>query len=137
MRGGILDFIITNPGVYNINKDDMRILAVLSTLPDSSKTYDGAPLIGDFGIDMGMKNLSPMGWDWWLVKKGTPEGVVAKLNDAMGKVMNSEEVQNKLLAMGYVPTLFSPDQYEEIVGPVADELQSAIDALAWEQEQLK
>ena len=37
-----------------------------------------------------------------------PEDVVAKLNDAMGKVMNSEEVQNKLLAMGYVPTLFSP-----------------------------
>ncbi|WP_321338791.1 tripartite tricarboxylate transporter substrate binding protein [uncultured Cohaesibacter sp.] len=137
MRGGILDFMITNPGVYNINKEDMRILAVLSTLPDSSKTYDGAPLIGEFGIDMGMKNLSPMGWNWWLVKKGTPEDVVAKLRDAMGKVMNSEAVQSKLLGMGYVPTLFAPEQYDEIVGPVAEELQSAIDALAWEQDQLK
>lgn len=137
MRGGILDFMITNPGVYNINKEDMRILAVLSTLPDSSKTYDGAPLIGSFGIDMGMKNLSPMGWNWWLVKKGTPDDVVAKLRDVMGRVVNSDAVQGKLLSMGYVPTLFSPEQYEAIVGPVAEELQSAVDALTWEQEQLK
>ena len=112
-------------------------MPVLSTLPDSSKTYDGAPLIGEFGIDMGMKNLSPMGWNWWLVKKGMPEDIVSKLRDAMGKVINSEEVQNKLLGMGYVPTKFSPEQYEEIVGPVAEELQGAIDALSWEKEQLK
>nr|WP_319390016.1 tripartite tricarboxylate transporter substrate binding protein [uncultured Cohaesibacter sp.] len=137
MRGGILDFMITNPGVYTINKQDMRILAVLSTLPDSSKTYDGAPLIGEFGIDMGMKNLSPMGWDWWLVKKGTPDDVVARLRDAMGKAINSEEVQSKLLGMGYVPTKFAPDQYEAIVGPVAEEIQGAIDALAWEKQKLE
>lgn len=136
LRGGILDFIVINPGVYTVNKDDVKVLAVLSTLEQSSDTYDGAPLIGTFGIDMGMSNLSPMGWHWWLVRKETPDDVVAKLREAMGAAMNDEAVQNRLLAMGYVPTLFSPEQYEEIVGPVQSELQGAIDAIAWEAEQL-
>lgn len=136
LRGGILDFIVINPGVYTVNKDDVKVLAVLSTLEQSSETYDGAPLIGTFGIDMGMSNLSPMGWHWWLVRKETPDDVVATLREAMGAAMNDEAVQSRLLAMGYVPTLFSPEQYEEIVGPVQSELQGAIDAIAWETEQL-
>ncbi|TGD41439.1 tripartite tricarboxylate transporter substrate binding protein [Pseudotabrizicola sediminis] len=136
LRGGILDFIVINPGVYNINKDDVKILSVLSTLDRSSETYGGAPLIGAAGIDMGMSNLSPMGWDWWLVHKETPADVVATLQAAMGEVVNDPTVQKKLLDMGYVPTLFSPDQYQEIVGPVAKELQGGIDAISWEKEKL-
>ena len=46
------------------------------------------------------------------------------------------QMQTRLLNMGYVPTLFSPDQYEEIVGPVTEQLQGGIDAIDWEQEQL-
>ncbi|WP_185804000.1 Bug family tripartite tricarboxylate transporter substrate binding protein [Pontivivens nitratireducens] len=136
LRSGILDFIVINPGVYTVNKDSVKILGVLSTLERSSETYGGAPLIGSFGLDMGMTDLSPMGWNWWLVRSDTPEGVVATLREAMGTVMNDEETQNRLLEMGYVPTLFSPEQYEEIVGPVAEQLQGGIDAIAWEKEQL-
>jgi tripartite-type tricarboxylate transporter receptor subunit TctC len=136
LRSGILDFIVINPGVYTVNKDSVKILGVLSTLERSSETYGGAPLIGSFGLDMGMTDLSPMGWNWWLVRSDTPEDVVATLREAMGTVMNDEETQNRLLEMGYVPTLFSPEQYEEIVGPVADQLQGGIDAIAWEKEQL-
>lgn len=136
LRGGILDFMVINPGVYNINKDDVKILAVLSTLDRSSETYDGAPLIGASGIDMGMSNLSPMGWNWWLVRKDTPADIVATLQEAMGAVMNDEGIQSQLLDMGYVPTLFAPEQYEEIVGPVAEQLQGGMDAIAWETERL-
>lgn len=136
LRGGILDFMVINPGVYKVNKDDVKILAVLSTLDRSSDTYDGAPLIGASGIDMGMSNLSPMGWNWWLVRKDTPAEIVATLQEAMGAVINDEAIQTKLLEMGYVPTLFAPEQYEEIVGPVTEQLQSGIEAIAWEKEQL-
>lgn len=136
LRGGILDFIVINPGVYKVNKDDVKILAVLSTLDRSSATYDGAPLIGASGIDMGMSNLSPMGWNWWLVRKETPADVVARLQETMGAVVNDEAIQQKLLDMGYVPTLFAPEQYEEIVGPVTEQLQGGIDAIAWEKENL-
>ncbi|WP_299653959.1 tripartite tricarboxylate transporter substrate-binding protein [uncultured Jannaschia sp.] len=137
LRSGILDFIVINPGVYRVNKDDVDILAVLSTLDRSSETYDGAPLIGSLGIDMGMTDLSPMGWDWWLVSNDTPDDVVTTLQDAMGAALAREDVQQKLLDMGYVPTLYGPERYDEIVGPVEEQLSGAVDAIAWEVERMQ
>ena len=45
--------MVINTVVYAINKDDVDILAVLSDFGAASETYDGAPLIGDLGIDTG------------------------------------------------------------------------------------
>ena len=137
LRGGILDFVVINPGVYNTNKDEVRVLAVLSELEGASKIYGGAPRVEDFGIELGMRGLAPMGWNWWLVRKDTPEEVVAKLREAMGKAVNRDDVKQKLLAMGYVPLGYSPDQYDDIVGPVADDLKSGVDAIEWEKQKLK
>ena len=137
MRGGILDFIVINPGVYATNKDDVRILAVLSELEEASKTYGGAPRVQDFGIDLGMKGLAPMGWNWWLVAKDTPDDVVEKLRAAMGKAVARPDIKQKLLDMGYVPLGYGPDQYDAIVGPVAADLKAGIDAIAWEKQKLQ
>ncbi len=136
VRSGVLDFMVINTGVYAINKDDVDILAVLSDFGAASDTYGGAPLIGEFGIDTGMTGLSTMGWNWWLVEKGTPEDVVARLREAMGTALAREEVQQRLIGMGFVPTLQSPEEYEAVVGPIADQIGGAIDAIAWERERL-
>ena len=136
LRGGIMDFIVINPGVYQTNKEAIKILAVLSDLKDSSKTYDGAPLVQDFGVKLGMTGLAPMGWDWWLVRKDTPDDVLAKLRDAMGKALAKPQVHDKLLSMGYVPLGYGPEKYDEIVGPVAADLKSGIDAIAYEKKML-
>jgi tripartite-type tricarboxylate transporter receptor subunit TctC len=137
LRGGVLDFMVINPGVYASNKDEVRVLAVLSELERASETYGGAPRVQDFGIDLGMKGLAPMGWNWWLVRKETPQDVVARLQEAMGKALAREDIQQKLLGMGYVPLGFGPEVYEEIVGPVAADLKSGVDAIAWEKEKLQ
>ncbi|MDF0599378.1 tripartite tricarboxylate transporter substrate-binding protein [Psychromarinibacter sp. C21-152] len=137
LRGGVLDFMVINPGVYAANKDDVRVLAVLSELEGASETYDGAPRVQDFGIELGMTGLAPMGWNWWLVRKETPDDVVAKLREAMGAALARDEVNQRLLDMGYVPLGYGPDQYEEIVAPVASDLKSGIDAIAWEKEKLQ
>jgi len=137
LRGGILDFIVANPGFYTTNKQDMKIIAVLSELQKASETYDGAPLVQDFGIELGMKGLAPTGWNWWLVRKETPEATVTKLRGAMGKALARPDVQQKILNMGFVPLGFGPEQYAETVGPVAADLQSGIDAIAWEKQKLQ
>ena len=136
LRGGVLDFVVLNPGVYKTNKDDIKVLAVMSELDRSSEVYGGAPKVKDFGIDLGMKGLAPMGWNWWLVRKETPPDVVAKLRDAMGKALAKDDVQKRLIDMGYVPLGYSPDQYDDILAPVATDLQHGIDAIAWEKDQL-
>ncbi|WP_289150588.1 tripartite tricarboxylate transporter substrate-binding protein [uncultured Salipiger sp.] len=133
MRGGILDVMITNPGVGSVNKDDMKVLAVLFDMEDASATYGGAALVGSFDIDIGVADLSPSGWNGWLVRKDTPEDIVTKLRDAMEAALKRDEGRQRLLDIGDVPTGFSPDQYEEIVGTAAGELehgQAARPALA-------
>lgn len=136
VRSGLLDFMVINTGVYAINKADVDILVVLSDFGAASETYDGAPLLSEFGIDTGMTGLATMGWNWWLVRKETPDDVVATLREAMGAALAREDTQARLIAMGFVPTLLAPDTYEATVGPIANQIQNAIDAIAWEQEQL-
>ncbi|WP_114284016.1 Bug family tripartite tricarboxylate transporter substrate binding protein [Candidatus Halocynthiibacter alkanivorans] len=131
LRGGVFDFIITNPGTYKANKDNVRVLAVLSELEEVVAIYDGAPRVQDYGYDLGMSGLSPMGWNWWLVRKDTPADVVETLRTAMAAALARDDVQEKLLNLGYVPTNYGPDQYDEIVGAVGAELQSGIDAIEW------
>lgn len=80
-----------------------------------------------------MADLSPSGWNGWLVRKDTPEDVVTRLRDAVEAALKREDGRQRLLDMGDVPTGFSPDQYEEILSAVAGELehgQAARPALA-------
>ncbi len=137
LRGGILDFVVINPGVFEVNRDQVNVLAVLSELEEASATYDGAPRVADFDIDLGMTGLAPMGWNWWLVHPDTPEERVEVLRDAMGAALAREDVQQRLLDMGYVSLMHGPGEYEEVVGSAADELQGGIDAISWESEQLE
>lgn len=136
VRGGILDFMVINTGVYKINAADVDILVVLSDFGAASETYGGAPLLSEYGIDTGMTGLSTMGWNWWLLRKDTPADVVAKMQEAMGAALAREDIQARLIEMGYVPTLLGPDVYAETVGPIAEQIQGGIDAIAWEQEKL-
>lgn len=137
VRSGILDFVVINTGVYAINKDQVDILVVLSDFGAASDTYDGAPLLSEFDIDTGMSGLSTMGWNWWLVRKETPEDVVKELRRAMGAALARDDVQKRLVDMGYVPTLQAPEDYEAVVGPIAEQIQSGIDAIAWEKSKLE
>ncbi|MBD3624506.1 MAG: tripartite tricarboxylate transporter substrate binding protein [Rhodobacteraceae bacterium] len=136
VRGGILDFMVINTGVYAINKDDVDILAVLSDFGAASDTYGGAPLVGEFGIDIEMTGLSTMGWNWWLVEEGTPDDVVETLRSAMGAALAREDIQQKLIDMGYVPTLQAPETYNDVVGPIAEQISAGIDAIDWEKGKL-
>lgn len=136
VRGGILDFMVINTGVYKINAADVDILVVLSDFKAASETYGGAPLLSEYGIDIGMSGLSTMGWNWWLVRKDTPADIVTQMQDAMGAALARDDIQARLIDMGYVPTLLGPDVYIETVGPIAEQIQGGIGAIAWEQEKL-
>jgi tripartite-type tricarboxylate transporter receptor subunit TctC len=115
----------------------MRVEVVLSELADVQKIYEGAKRAEDYGVDIGITGLAPMGWNWWLVKPGTPEDRVAKLREAMGQALADPEVRERILQIGFVPTDYGPDQYLEVCTSVRDQLKSAMDAITWEKEELQ
>lgn len=136
LRGGLLDFTFNNPITYASNKDAFAPLAVMNTREDLRPLFDDAPLVESFGIDMELPGLAPSGWAWWVMKDGTPPEVIATLNDAMAKALAKPDVQEKLADLGFPASLYTPEQYDEIVGPVGAALKSAQDAIAWEDKML-
>ena len=133
----VLDFAFVNVGNYRSNPDKVKILLVLSELESSKKAYDGAPTIGEIGVDLGLSNLGPMGWTWWIVNPDTPDDVTEKLRGAMERAMARPEVIEAVEAIGFVPLSWDHTRYEEIVGGVDAQLNSMGNALAWEEDELK
>jgi tripartite-type tricarboxylate transporter receptor subunit TctC len=137
LRGGLLDWVIVNPGVYKGNKDHLRILAVLSEDDDAVDLYDGAPKVSDFGVDIGLSGLAQMGWTWFVVKAGTPDEVVTRLRKAMSASLNNPVVQQKIADIGFLPLDYTSDDYEQIVGQVDKDLRDAMTGVQWLRDELK
>ena len=133
----VLDFAFVNVGNYRSNPDKVKILLVLSELASSKKAYDGAPTIGELGVDLGLSNLGPMGWTWWIVNPNTPDDVTETLRGAMERAMARPEVIEAVEAIGFVPLDWDHTMYEEIVGGVDSQLSAMGNALSWEEEELK
>ncbi|NDR56187.1 Bug family tripartite tricarboxylate transporter substrate binding protein [Aliiruegeria sabulilitoris] len=137
LYAGILDFAFHTPSAYLQNRDQANVLLVLSELPGAKKTYHDAKSIADLDIDLGLSGLAPMGWTWWIVHPDTPADRVEVLSAAMGRALERTEVQEKIANLGFNILGFAPEEYQSVVGPVADQLRAMGDALAWEEEQLK
>ncbi len=138
LLAGELDFNIMNSGGYNSYKDEVRILAVLSDLPQPA--FKGQPLVKDFGYSIGLDGLAATGWTWWVVHKDTPDTVVTVLREALKKTLDNQAVQAKLAEMGYLvmPTdVYNPDNYAEQCSLMTQQLESAIDAIEWEKSEIK
>jgi putative tricarboxylic transport membrane protein len=136
IKAGVLDFGFVGVVDYVQDKKGYDILLVLSELPASKAAYGGAPTIKDLGIDLGISGLGPMGWTWWLVHPDTPEEETQILRDAMARTMVRKDVIDAIESLGSVALQYGPDQYEEVVGSVHDQLASMQNALTWEQEEL-
>ncbi len=137
LASGVLDFAFINVGNYRANPEKVKILLVLSELPSSKQAYDGAPTIAELGVDLGLKELGPMGWTWWIVNPDTPDDVTETLRGAMERAMARPEVKKSIEAIGFVPLDWDHTKYEEIVGGVHEQLKSMGNALSWEEEELK
>lgn len=136
---GELDFMVLNSGNYAANKDDVRILAVMSDRPMSDKGIPG-PLPKDYGIDLGVEGLAAVGWNWWLVHKDTPEDRVEVLRNAMHAALSDPATQAKINELGFTPLpvdTYTPDFYTENCESVRSQLQAGMDAIEWEKEQTR
>lgn len=136
LKNGVLDFGYINVGDFQQGPADYNILIVLSELPESGAAFGGAPSIADLDVDLGLSGLAPMGWNWWLVHKDTPPDRLEILRSAMKAAMESPEVQAKAESLGFSSLKWDWADYEDVVGPVAGQLEAMGNALKWEEEQL-
>ncbi|MEL6564713.1 MAG: tripartite tricarboxylate transporter substrate-binding protein [Pseudomonadota bacterium] len=137
LKSGVLDFSFINVGNYKSDPSAFNIMLVLSELPGSKASFDGAPTIADLQVDVGLSKLGPMGWTWWIVNPDTPDDVTDALRTAMGAAMARDDVKDAIAQIGFVPLEWDHTQYEEVVGSVQDQLSAMGNALTWEEEEMK
>lgn len=136
LKSGILDFAFVNVGAFRQEPDSFKIMLVLSELNDAKAAYGWAPNIADLDLDLELTGLAPMGWSWWVVHKDTPAEKLNILRKAMRRAMSDPDVRRSIEKLGLVPLDWNYDKYEEIVGPVFEQLKSMGEALTWEEEEL-
>lgn len=132
------DLLVATSGQYVSNKDDIRVLAVLSDQPSPEDGIPG-PLPKDYGISLGVKGLAAVGWNWWVVRKGTPEESLVVLREAMYKALSNPETKQKIESLGFSPLdpdQYNPESYYELCAEMTQQLSSAISTIEWMNEQL-
>jgi tripartite-type tricarboxylate transporter receptor subunit TctC len=88
-----------------IRQGKLRPLAVLSAT--RSPELPDVPTYAELGIDM-----KEAGWFGIVVPAGTPQAIVARLNDAIHKGMEEPEFKRKLKEMGGTPVQNTPEQFQ-------------------------
>jgi tripartite-type tricarboxylate transporter receptor subunit TctC len=81
----------------NIKAGKLRPLAVLDS--KRSVALPDVPTMEEAGV----AGYEALGWTSLVAPKGTPQPIVAKLNEQLQKVLATPEVKQRLLALGFEP----------------------------------
>lgn len=79
--------------------------------------------------EAGIENFDASGWISCMLPAGTPKEIVARLNDEIGKVVKSPDIQKQWLDRGYLSMDGSPEQYSVFVRQEIDKWGGVIRAL--------
>ena len=87
----------------------MKALAVTSAR--RAKSLPDLPTIAESGVP----NFDLSGWYGVVAPAGTPQDVIAKLNQEIARVLGSPEVQTRLSNDGSEATPTTPAQFKQII----------------------
>ena len=98
LLGGQIPMMFINQDVAlpHIKAGKLRALAVTSLA--RNPLYPDTPTIAEAGV----KGYEALSWSGLSAVKGTPAPIVAKLEDAMKKIMASAEIKQRLESVGFV-----------------------------------
>ena len=106
-----------------IDAGTLRVIATSSK--ERLAALPNVPSIHESGIE----NFDASGWISCTVPTGTPKEIVARLNDEIGKVVRSPDIQKQWLDRGYLSMDGSPEQYSVFVKQEIDKWGGVIRAL--------
>ncbi|ARP86854.1 Bug family tripartite tricarboxylate transporter substrate binding protein [Bordetella genomosp. 9] len=111
LLGGRIDFMSINPveAIPHIKADKMRPLAVMDSKP--AAMLPNVPTVSSLGLGGAAASV------WWgfCAPKGTPDDVVAKLNEALNQALADENVKTRLSELGAVATPGSTADFTKFV----------------------
>jgi tripartite-type tricarboxylate transporter receptor subunit TctC len=113
----MFDPIITS--LPNVTAGKLRVLAV--TTATHVDALPGVPSVGEFvpGYDL-------EGWICIGAPKGTPDDVVARINQAVNDGLTDEKLRKRIVDLGSVPQAMTPGEVRKLIAQLIDKLGGAI-----------
>ncbi|MCC6193250.1 MAG: tripartite tricarboxylate transporter substrate binding protein [Burkholderiales bacterium] len=97
------------PMIAHIQSGKLRALAV--TGPARMKQLPDVPTV----TELGMKDIDVSAWYGFVAPAGTPPETVAKLHDAIAKVIARPDIQQRFLATGTESYVTTPKQFADLI----------------------
>jgi tripartite-type tricarboxylate transporter receptor subunit TctC len=106
LLGGQLDFMF-DPGIglQHVKAGKLKLLAVGSS--KRSPLFPDVPTLEEVGL----KGFDADTWFGFYAPAGTPAEVVSRLNREINKVLGSQAVKDRIMAIGGVPAPMSPSDF--------------------------
>jgi tripartite-type tricarboxylate transporter receptor subunit TctC len=106
LLGGQIDFMF-DPGIglQHVKAGKLKLLAIGS--PKRSPQYPDVPTMDEAGL----KGFDADTWFGFYAPAGTPQPVVAKLNEEINKILRSQPFKDRMAAIGAIPAEGSPQDF--------------------------
>ena len=108
LLGGQLDFMF-DPGIglQHVKTGKLKLLAVGSS--KRSPLFPDVPTLEEAGL----KGFDADTWFGFYAPAGTPPVIVTRLNQEINKILGSQAVRDRILAIGGIPAPMSPAEFNE------------------------
>ncbi len=106
LLGGQLDFMF-DPGIglQHVKAGKLKLLAVGSA--KRSPLFPDVPTLDEVGL----KNFDADTWFGFYAPAGTPPAVVSRLNQEINKILATQPVKDRIMAIGGIPAPMSPSDF--------------------------
>lgn len=128
LLGGHVDSAVQLPGavVPHVKSGSLRVLAAMSGSRDPA--FPDVPTAAEEGV-----NARAEAWRGVAVPKGTPRAVIAKLEDAIRKTVESPEFRQAAERLSVAPAFLPAAEFDRLMAQEDREVQKIVTALGLEQ----
>lgn len=102
-------FMVPGIAMSQVKAGKARALAITSL--EASDVLPGIPTMASQGYP-GFESIS---WDAIFVPAGTPDEIVTRLNASIGKILERDDVKEKMAALYFTPAASTPEGLTELV----------------------
>ena len=111
LLGGQLSaaFVDVGSGRAHVAGGGFRVLAVTGT--ERLKLVPDAPVLSELGY----RNFEPKGWFGYFLPAGTPEPVLRRIADEIGRAVRTPEITARIEDLGLTPVGGTPEQFAQVI----------------------
>ncbi|WP_442593873.1 Bug family tripartite tricarboxylate transporter substrate binding protein [Parapusillimonas sp. JC17] len=102
-------FMVPGIAMSQVKAGKAKVLGITSL--QASDVLPGLPTMAE----QGFKDFESISWDAIFVPAGTPDDIVQKLNSAIRKVIDRDEVKAKMAALYFTPAASTPEELTTLV----------------------